>query len=149
MTSSSDESPLERAVGRVGDRWALLVVHALLGGARRFGELQELVPAIAPNVLSQRLKSLEREGVLLARPYCARPPRFAYELTASGQELAGALRLLAQWGSGWGSVEGGAEGLHHDACGTAMEARWWCPTCGRTVDEHEGGDTDGGDLSFV
>jgi DNA-binding HxlR family transcriptional regulator len=143
--SSDEESPLERAVSRVGDRWALLVVHALLGGAKRFGELQELVPGIAPNVLSQRLKGLEREGVLFARPYCSRPPRFAYELTASGQELAGALRLLAQWGS----AEGGEEGLHHDACGTAMEARWWCPTCARTVDDHEHGDADGGELRFV
>ena len=145
MSASQEESPLERAVSRVGDRWALLVVHALLGGAKRFGELQGLVPGIAPNVLSQRLKSLEREGVLLARPYCARPPRFVYELTATGQELAGALRLLAQWGS----AEGGGEGLHHDACGTAMEARWWCPTCGRTVDDREHGDPEGGDLSFV
>ncbi len=150
MTASEEESPLERAVGRVGDRWALLVVHALLGGPKRFGELQELVPGIAPNVLSQRLKSLEREGVLLARPYSARPPRFAYELTASGQELAGALRLLAQWGS----AEDGAEGPHHDVCGTVMEARWWCPTCGRTVDDHDDGDgdgrdPDGGDLHFA
>ena len=136
MTASREPSPLERAVARVGDRWALLVVHALLGGPRRFGELQELLPGIAPNVLSQRLKSLEREGVLIARPYSARPPRFAYELTASGQELAGALRLLAQWGS----AETGGEGLHHDACGTTIEARWWCPTCERTVHDDEAED---------
>lgn len=124
-------------MARVGDRWALLVVHTLLDGARRFGELQELLPGIAPNVLSQRLKHLEREGVLVARPYSTRPPRFAYELTASGQELAGALRLLAQWG---GADAGGAEGLHHQACGTALEARWWCPTCERSVDDREGDD---------
>jgi DNA-binding HxlR family transcriptional regulator len=138
-----ERSPIERAVARVGDRWALLVVHALLEGARRFGELQEMVPGIAPNVLSQRLKSLEREGVVLARPYSTRPPRFAYELTASGRELAGALRLLAQWGAaedGWG--------LAHQACGTVMEARWWCPTCERAVEDHEAGE-DGGDLRFV
>ncbi len=149
MTPSEEESPLERAVGRVGDRWALLLVNALLGGPKRFGELHALVPGIAPNVLSQRLKSLERDGVLIARPYCTRPPRFAYELTALGQELAGALRLLAQWGSEGGSSEGGDDGLHHEACGTVMEARWWCPTCGRTVDDHEDGDPGGGDLSFV
>ena len=128
-----EQSALERAVARVGDRWALLVVHALLEGARRFGELQERLPGIAPNVLSQRLKHLEREGVLVARPYSIRPPRFAYELTASGHELAGALRLLAQWG---GADAGGA-GLHHRACGTALEARWWCPTCDRVVEDAE------------
>ena len=137
VDTSSEQTPLERAVGRVGDRWALLVVHALLDGARRFGELQELLPGIAPNILSQRLKHLEREGVLVARPYSTRPPRFAYELTASGQELAGALRLLAQWGA---ADTGGGEGLHHDACGTPLEARWWCSTCERTVDDREGDD---------
>jgi len=153
VPAAHDESPLERAVARVGDRWSLLVVNALLEGAKRFGELQELVPGIAPNVLSQRLKGLERDGVLVARPYCARPPRFAYELTASGQELAGALRLLAQWGSegrpAEGPAEGGAEGLQHRACGTAMEARWWCPTCERMVDDGERDRLNGGDLRFV
>lgn len=141
----AEETALERAVGRVGDRWSLLVVHALLDGARRFGELQDLLPGIAPNILSQRLKHLERQGVLVARPYSTRPPRFAYELTASGQELAGALRLLAQWGA---AGTGGGEGLHHGACGTPMEARWWCPTCERTVDDRED-DREDEELRFV
>ena len=121
-------------MARVGDRWTLLLVHALLEGPRRFNELQELLPGIAPNVLSQRLKHLERETVVVAHPYSTRPPRFAYELTAAGRELAGALRLLAQWGA----AEGSGEVLHHHACGSPMEARWWCPTCERTVDEREG-----------
>jgi DNA-binding HxlR family transcriptional regulator len=132
MAAASEHSALERAVTTVGDRWTLLVVNSLLDGAKRFGELQEALPGIAPNVLSQRLKHLEREAVVLARPYSTRPPRFAYELTASGRELAGALRLLAQWGAA-----GGGEGLHHGACGTPMEARWWCPTCERTVEDDE------------
>lgn len=132
-----EESALERAVARVGDRWTLLVVAALLDGPRRFGEVTAALGSIAPNVLSQRLKHLEREGIVVAESYSARPPRFAYRLTASGQELAGALRLLAQWGA----AGGGAEGVRHLACGTAMEPRWWCPTCALAVD----GDTGAGD----
>lgn len=130
------ESPLERAVARVGDRWSLLVVAALLDGPRRFGELQAGLGSIAPNVLSQRLKHLERAGVVVAEAYSARPPRFAYRLSASGRELAGALRLLAQWGAA-----GGGEGVRHPACGTPMEPRWWCPTCGQV----EGDPSSGGD----
>lgn len=125
------QTPLERALARVGDRWSLLVVAALLDGPKRFGEVQAAVGAIAPNVLSQRLKHLEREGVVVARPYSARPPRLAYELSAAGQELAGALRLLAQWGA---STADEGEGVRHRPCGTPMEPRWWCPTCERTVD---------------
>ena len=90
---------LTTAVARVGDRWSLLLVDALLDGARRFGELQTAVPGVAPNILSARLKHLEREGLVVGRPYSQRPLRLTYELTEQGHELAGALRLLASWGS--------------------------------------------------
>ncbi|MGH9264916.1 MAG: winged helix-turn-helix transcriptional regulator, partial [Acidimicrobiales bacterium] len=96
----AEPSPLEEAVARVGDRWALLIVSALLDGPRRFNDLQGDVAGIAPNVLSQRLRTLEQHGVVVAAPYSERPPRFVYQLTAAGAELAGALRLLAQWGAG-------------------------------------------------
>ena len=92
-------SALDVALHRVGDRWSLLLVEALLGGPRRFGELLGDLDGLAPNILSSRLKALEAEGLLAARPYSTRPRRVAYVLTASGAELAGALRLLAQWGA--------------------------------------------------
>ena len=127
-------SPLDEALGRVGDRWTLLVVAALLDRPRRFGELQEELPGIAPNILSQRLRQLESHALVVARPYCRRPPRFVYELTAAGQELAGALRLLAEWGAR--NFEE-AEPAQHAACGTPIEARWYCPTCERPVERDE------------
>lgn len=127
-------SPLDEALARVGDRWSLLVVEALLGGPRRFGDLADAVAGIAPNVLSQRLKHLEKEGVIVAQPYSRRPPRFEYALTGSGRGLAGALRLLADWAAQGSGV---AEAPRHAACGTPMEARWYCPTCARSVDERE------------
>ena len=74
-------------------------MQALLPGPRRFNELLEEIPGIAANILSQRLKRLERDALLVSRPYSERPPRAAYELTAEGSELAGALRLLAHWGA--------------------------------------------------
>ena len=127
----SEPSPLAAAVAKVGDRWTLLVVEALLDGPRRFGELQAAVTGIAPNVLSQRLKHLEAEGVVVARSYQQRPERYAYALTAAGGELASALRLLAAWGAEHGDD---AEAPRHRACGTALETRWWCPTCDAAVD---------------
>jgi DNA-binding HxlR family transcriptional regulator len=133
-----DESPysaLADALAAVGDRWTLLVVATLLDGPRRFGELQEEVRGIAPNVLSQRLRQLERNALVVARPYSERPPRFVYELSAAGQELAGALRLLAGWGA---RNSEGAASPRHAACGTSLEARWWCPTCERPVADAEG-----------
>src|ERR1700759_5795293 len=93
-------APLAEALARVGDRWTLLVVEALLGGPQRFNDLAGQIPGIAANILSERLKRLEREGLLIARPYAERAPRAAYPPTAQGAELAGALRLLARWGAG-------------------------------------------------
>ena len=124
---------LAEALAIVGDRWTLLVVAALLNGPLRFGELQSEVAGIAPNVLSQRLRHLEAHGVLVARPYSHRPPRFSYELTASGLDLAGALRLLA----GWGARGASENAPRHAVCGTPVEARWWCPTCERPIEERE------------
>jgi DNA-binding HxlR family transcriptional regulator len=127
---------LSDALATVGDRWTLMVVAALLEGPRRFGELQAQVHGIAPNVLSQRLRHLERNALLVARPYSRRPPRFTYELTGAGLELAGALRLLADWGAR--NLEDGSP--RHAVCGTPVEARWWCPTCERPIDEEEIGE---------
>jgi DNA-binding HxlR family transcriptional regulator len=125
-------SPLADALMRVGDRWTLLIVQALLAGPRRFNELLEDIPGIAANILSQRLKRLEHEALVVSRPYSERPPRAAYELTAEGKELAGALRLLAQWGARHALP---AEAPRHQACGTPLEARWYCPTCDHLVED--------------
>jgi DNA-binding HxlR family transcriptional regulator len=130
-------SPLAAALDSVGDRWILLVVQALLDGPRRFGDLQDELPGIAPNVLSQRLRRLEGEGVVVAEPYSERPRRFVYELTAAGRELADALRLLADWGARHREA---GEAPRHEACGTPVETRWWCPTCERPVDGDEASD---------
>ena len=124
-------SPLAAAVSKIGDRWTLLVVEALLEGPLRFGELQAAIPGIATSVLSQRLKHLEAEDVVVAQAYTQRPPRFTYALTPSGQQLVGAVRMLAAWGAEH------AEDViapHHRMCGTALEAHWYCPTCATIVE---------------
>lgn len=131
---AAPQTPLAAALERVGDRWSLLLIEALLDGPRRFGELAESVAGIAPNILSERLKRLEGERVIRATPYSERPPRFTYALTAEGLELAGVLRLLADWGSR-GSAH--AEPMRHASCGTPVEARLWCPTCARSLEEPE------------
>ena len=137
-TATATPSGLESALDRVGDRWSLLVVDALLDGPRRFGELREWLPGIAPNILTDRLRRLERERILVSKAYSTRPPRMAYALTGDGRDLASALRLL----SDWGSRRTGGEPLRHDRCGTSIEARWFCPTCGVPVGDAEIGGTD-------
>lgn len=127
------QDALGEALAAIGDRWSLAIVRHLLDGPLRFGALQELLPAISPNVLSQRLRALRESGLLMARPYSRRPPRFLYELTSAGAELAAPLRLLEQWGAR--HLAAGAETVRHLACETPLELRWYCPLCEEAVDE--------------
>lgn len=132
-------SGLDAALDRVGDRWSLLIIEALLDGPLRFNDLSVAVAGIAPNILTERLRRLERAGVIVGQRYSERPLRLAYTLTQDGHELAGVLRLLAAWGSAGSSAGGAAsaEGLRHLACGSPLEARWYCPTCAQTVTDDE------------
>ena len=131
-TETAVAPALDAALAAVGDRWTLLVINALLEGPRRFGELQQEIPEIAPNILTGRLRRLERDALVVARPYSTRPVRMAYELSAAGAELAGVLRLLAGWGA---RNVAGVTSPRHSLCGTPMEPRWWCPTCHEPVGE--------------
>ena len=130
------DTALARAAEVVGDRWSLLVVARLLPGPRRFGELLADLDGLAPNILARRLARLEGEGLVVGEPYSTRPVRHAYRLTARGAELAGTLRMLA----GWAVPDQGAPGegpalAVHDTCGTPLEARWFCGTCDRVVED--------------
>jgi DNA-binding HxlR family transcriptional regulator len=128
---------LDQALAVVGDRWTLLVVAALLDGPLRFGDLQDAVPGIASNVLTQRLRALQEDGLVSAEPYSTRPARYSYELSAAGAELAGALRLLADWAARHRSD---VEPLRHSVCGTPLQAAWYCPTCDIVEKDADAGD---------
>lgn len=123
---------LARALAVVGDRWTLQIVAGLLAGPQRFGELTQAMPDIAPNVLTGRLRQLERDGLLTATPYSRRPLRLAYALTEAGRDLQGTLALLTAWGA---RTNGDSEGPAHTACGTHLETRLYCPTCEQAVDD--------------
>ncbi|MGC2191323.1 MAG: helix-turn-helix domain-containing protein [Candidatus Dormiibacterota bacterium] len=125
---SSARAGLAAALDRVGDRWALLLVEALLGGPRRFSDLQRDLPAIASNVLTERLRRLELAGVVESQSYSARPPRVEYGLTPAGRGLAAVIEALDRWGD-----QDGGPGPPHHRCGTPMELRFYCPTCDELV----------------
>ena len=84
----------------VGDRWTLLVIRDLLGGKRRYSEFLASAEKIPTNILADRLKRLEREGLIESLLYSEHPPRYEYHLTAEGRELGRAVDALATWGLG-------------------------------------------------
>ena len=91
---------IARALDVVGDRWTLLIVRELLiGGALRFGEVQRGLPGIATNLLTQRLRDLETNGVVAREPAPGIPGSPTYRLTERGRALDGVLRELLKWGA--------------------------------------------------
>jgi DNA-binding HxlR family transcriptional regulator len=128
--ATNHPSPLDRGLARVGDRWTLLIVDALLDGAKRYSDLAHAVDGIAPNILAARLRKLEHNGLVVATPYSNRPRRLSYELTADGRELGGALALLTAWAA---RLAGQDAAAYHTACGTPLQTRPWCPTCERCL----------------
>lgn len=90
---------LHRAVGLIGERWALLVLGALMSGPRRFSHLKQELPGISANVLSKRLQELEERG-LVTRMNLPRPASVkVYSATIRGLEAGHALEALRRWGS--------------------------------------------------
>lgn len=94
-----DPCGVARALTAVGERWALLVVRELLFGAKRFSDLRRGLATISPNVLSQRLRDLEADGVIAQRVVGPPVSGTVYHLTARGQALAPVLTALGTWGS--------------------------------------------------
>ena len=89
-----------RALDLIGERWALLVVRELVLGPKRFTDLRQGLPGIATNVLSVRLRQLERDGVVTRRLLPPPAPAQIYQLTELGRELVPIMLALGRWGAG-------------------------------------------------
>ena len=91
---------LARTLDAVGDRWTLLIVRELVPGPRRFTDLLEGLPEVSRNLLTERLRGLERDGIVARKELPAPAARLVYELTADGRDLADAIIPLIRWGAG-------------------------------------------------
>jgi len=84
-------------LGRIGDKWTVLVVDALGGGPKRFNELRREIPAVSQRMLTLTLRNLERDGLVNRTVTPSIPPRVDYELTELGHSLKVPLCALANW----------------------------------------------------
>ena len=82
---------------RIGDKWTPLVFQALKSGTLRFGQLREQIGGVTPKVLSQTLRTLERDGLVSRRVYAEVPPRVEYTLTPLGFSLLEPLDAVRAW----------------------------------------------------
>lgn len=82
----------------VGDKWSLLVVRDLLRGSATYGALQHSFEGIPTNILADRLKKLEKSGIIARSAYQERPVRYSYKLTDKGRALGDVLLAMVRWG---------------------------------------------------
>ena len=96
--STQEGCPVARTLDIMGDRWTLLVIRDLAIGLTKFSELLESLEGISPNLLADRLKRLERNGIVARSFYSDHPPRAEYKFTEKGRDLIPVVRSLAEWG---------------------------------------------------
>ncbi|RIK34111.1 MAG: transcriptional regulator [Chloroflexi bacterium] len=89
--------PTRLVLDRVADKWTVLIVGRLALGTRRFGELSRDVSGISPKVLTQKLRELERDGILTRRVYASVPPKVEYDLTPLGKTLIELVQFVQSW----------------------------------------------------
>src|SRR6201992_4168801 len=91
------DCPTRVVLDRIGDKWTVLVVSALSTGTLRFTELRARMGQVAPKVLTQTLRALERDGIVVRTVYAQVPPRVDYELTDLGRSLAEPIAVIQDW----------------------------------------------------
>jgi DNA-binding HxlR family transcriptional regulator len=94
-------APDSRALDLVGDKWTLLIIRDLVGGPRRFVELQRVLPGISTEQLRSRLNRMVADGLLTRQRYREVPPRVDYELTERARDLIPVIGAIARWGYQW------------------------------------------------
>ncbi len=93
--------PVARTAKIVSGKWTLLIFRDLAGGTRRFNELERSLYGISPKTLSQRLRSLEKVGMIERRSYPQVPPRVEYSLTPKGGALLPVIERMREYGASW------------------------------------------------
>lgn len=92
---------MEHTLVLLGKKWTGLIVLALLGGPRKFSEMEQYITNISPRLLTERLKELMNENIIEKNVYAETPVRVEYKLTDKGLDLSSTYRKIAEWTEKW------------------------------------------------
>ena len=93
--------PIARTAGIISGKWTLLIIRDLASGVKRFNQLERSLNGISPKTLSERLRSLEEEGVITRQTFAEVPPRVEYSLTEKGRDLVYVIESMRNYGQRW------------------------------------------------
>jgi len=91
------ECPLTRSMAVIGTKWKPIIINAIRKKKVRFGQLDAIIPLITRKVLTEQLKDLEEDGILLREAFTELPPRVEYSLTQKGLDLLPILEAIIEW----------------------------------------------------
>jgi len=93
--------PVARTADIVSGKWTLLIIRDLASGVKRFNQLERSLRGISPKTLSERLRSLEVEGIIVRQTFAEVPPRVEYSLTEKGLDLIYVVESMRNFGKRW------------------------------------------------
>ena len=102
-TNHIDETvcPIARTAEIIGGKWTLLIIRDLASGVKRFNQLERSLHGISPKTLSERLRYLEEEGIIIRQTFAEVPPRVEYSLTTKGRDLSIVIESMRSYGKRW------------------------------------------------
>jgi DNA-binding HxlR family transcriptional regulator len=123
---------IARTLGVMGDHWTGLLIREAFFGTRRFDDFQRNL-AIAPNILSGRLRRLVEQGILVTAPYSDWPVRHEYRLTEKGFDLYHLPLAMLTWGQRWLETNKSDIDLTHTVCGHGLKPVLSCHRCAAPI----------------
>jgi DNA-binding HxlR family transcriptional regulator len=93
--------PVARTAEIISGKWTLLIIRDLVSGVKRFNQLERSLHGFSPKTLSERLRSLEEEGIIVRQTFAEVPPRVEYSLTEKGYDLVGVIESMRGFGKRW------------------------------------------------
>ena len=126
---------IAQTLNLIGDKWTLLILHAVKVGFKTYKELQENLPGIPTNLLSNRLKTLCEDDLLDCELYSKHPPRYQYNLTDKSNDLDDIYNALIIWGDH--HLQKSFKCLNHKDCGGNVRIVYVCEKCGKELSKDE------------
>lgn len=110
MNRKTVSCPVETTLAVIHGRWKVLIIHYLIDGTKRFGELHRALSGISHRTLSQQLREMEADGLIRRKVYPQVPPKVEYSLTPLGESLKPVLDAMHEWGAAYPQRKGSRRG---------------------------------------
>ena len=105
VTKTYTSCPVEYTASLIGSKWKIIILRELLKGTKRYNELTRSVVGISPKVLTENLRALEQDGIVLRKAYSVVPPKVEYSLTKKGNDLKEVIDSMRRFGERYRDVQ--------------------------------------------